>query len=61
MNVTTDTNEDPDTDDEEPAGVEVTCQNCGYQWIYSGEMWNATCPSCGRKTKTPYHEEYEGE
>jgi len=37
--------------------TEVECQNCGYIWMYSGEMWNATCPRCGRKTRTPFHEE----
>jgi predicted Zn-ribbon and HTH transcriptional regulator len=26
------------------------CHNCGYEWEYSGEMKQATCPSCGRKT-----------
>ena len=45
-----------DSDDE---GVEVECENCGYVWIYKGEMWKATCPRCGRKTPTPHDPDYE--
>lgn len=29
---------------------EVTCNNCGYEWDYSGDLLLATCPSCGLKT-----------
>jgi len=46
-------NSDADGDDD----TEVECQNCGYVWMYSGELWNATCPRCNRKTKTPFHED----
>jgi uncharacterized OB-fold protein len=38
--------------DEQEEGVEVECQNCGYVWVYSGEMWQTTCPRCNRKTPT---------
>lgn len=30
----------------------VKCDNCGYEWQYSGELPNTTCPSCQRKTST---------
>ena len=50
------TGDEADSDD---ADTEVECQNCGYVWMYSGEMWHATCPRCGRKTKTPYHEDFD--
>lgn len=43
----------------EDDGVEVECENCGYVWTYSGQMWSATCPNCGRKTPTPYAEDDE--
>ena len=32
--------------------VEVECEKCGYEWTYTGEMWNTTCPRCNRKTPT---------
>lgn len=41
---------------EDGNGVETECQNCGYIWTYTGTMWNATCPNCGRKTPTPHAE-----
>ena len=28
----------------------VVCHNCEYEWVYSGQMNQATCPSCGIKT-----------
>lgn len=39
---------------EDESGVEVECEHCGYSWVYTGQMWKATCPNCGRKTQTPY-------
>lgn len=45
--------------DDDNEGVQIECQNCGYVWIYSGQMWNATCPRCNRKTPTPYNPDYE--
>jgi rRNA maturation protein Nop10 len=48
-----------DTNDCDAGGVRVTCKHCGYEWIYSGEMWKATCPNCGRKTKTPHDPDYD--
>lgn len=26
------------------------CNHCGYEWTYSGELPQATCPACARKT-----------
>ena len=26
------------------------CDNCGYEWEYTGELERATCPSCQLKT-----------
>jgi len=26
------------------------CTNCGYEWDYTGELQQATCPSCQKKT-----------
>jgi rubrerythrin len=45
------------TTKDEGQGVETECEHCGYTWDYTGEMWKATCPNCGRKTKTPHAEE----
>jgi len=45
--------------EEDEEDVEVECQNCGYIWEYSGEMWTATCPRCNRKTMTPYHQDFD--
>lgn len=36
---------------------EMKCTNCGYEWQYSGEMMQATCPSCQRKTPVEDDEE----
>lgn len=47
------------SEDDADDTVEVECSRCGYTWDYSGEAWKATCPSCGYKVKTPYHEDYE--
>lgn len=41
---------DPDNGDSE--STVVVCEHCGYEWTYSGEMWRATCPRCGKKTDT---------
>lgn len=33
---------------------EVTCENCGYDWVYSGDMPEGayvTCPACRNKTQ----------
>ncbi|AFZ74595.1 hypothetical protein SAMN05443661_12113 [Natronobacterium gregoryi] len=32
--------------------TEVECEECGYVWQYSGQMWRATCPRCSHKTPT---------
>lgn len=32
----------------------IRCRNCGYQWIYKGNLKEPTCPSCHRKTPNPY-------
>jgi ribosomal protein L37E len=48
-----------DSPDEESEDVEVECGRCGHTWNYTGDSWKATCPSCGYKTKTPYHEAYD--
>ena len=42
--------ENADETDDGPDGVELVCQHCGYVWVYTGEMWKATCPRCGKKT-----------
>ena len=39
-------------DESDNEGVEVTCEHCGYEWTYTGEMWTATCPRCGQKTNS---------
>jgi predicted Zn-ribbon and HTH transcriptional regulator len=26
------------------------CDNCGYEWDYTGRLQKATCPSCQSKT-----------
>lgn len=28
----------------------TTCDNCEYEWEYSGNLQMTTCPSCQRKT-----------
>lgn len=28
----------------------MTCKHCGYEWDYTGDLAQATCPSCQRKT-----------
>lgn len=28
------------------------CDNCGYEWSYSGQLEKTTCPSCQSKTTT---------
>lgn len=40
-------------------GIDVECENCRYDWNYSGEMFRATCPRCGKKTPTGLREEFE--
>lgn len=30
-------------------GVQITCNYCGYTWIYTGKSKYATCPNCTRK------------
>lgn len=40
--------EESDSDD----GTPIECDRCGYEWIYSGQMWRATCPNCGHKMPT---------
>ena len=25
------------------------CHRCDYEWDYTGEMYQATCPRCGAK------------
>ena len=32
--------------------TDVQCHKCGYEWTYSGELQQTTCPSCGLKTST---------
>lgn len=27
------------------------CNQCGYEWEYSGDLQMTTCPSCQRKTE----------
>jgi len=29
----------------------MICKHCNYEWNYGGELGNATCPSCLKKTK----------
>jgi rubrerythrin len=38
--------------DGEDAGTELTCEHCGYEWTYNGDLWQATCPRCNKKTPT---------
>jgi len=42
------------------------CDECGYEWDYSGANRRATCPKSARnedmsthQTKTPFHNDYE--
>lgn len=30
----------------------VVCERCGYEWEYSGNLPQTTCPACERKTHT---------
>lgn len=32
--------------------MNVVCVNCEYEWEYTGDMEQATCPNCQRKTPT---------
>ncbi len=34
-------------------GVELTCDNCGYKWDYSGKNRSPQCPQCGHRVKVP--------
>lgn len=43
-------------DENEP---NTRCENCGYEWKYSGSMSITTCPDCQRKTVTRTIEEPE--
>jgi len=38
--------------DGEDEGTELTCKHCGYEWTYDGDLWQATCPRCNKKTPT---------
>lgn len=29
-----------------------TCKHCSYEWEYSGDLPNTTCPACLKKTPT---------
>lgn len=40
--------------------MDVTCHNCGYDWEYSGDLPQTTCPACGLKTATHAEEEARG-
>jgi len=33
--------------------VPITCENCGYEWEYTGGLYTTTCPRCNNKTPTP--------
>lgn len=33
------------------------CDNCGYEWEYSGDLPWATCPACTRKTEVENNKE----
>lgn len=35
----------------------ITCAKCDYQWEYTGEMFNTTCPRCNLKTPTDIGED----
>ena len=30
----------------------MNCKKCGYYWVYKGNMFYATCPSCKTSNKT---------
>lgn len=30
--------------------METECDNCDYEWNYTGKLENTTCPNCNRKT-----------
>lgn len=32
----------------------TTCDRCGYEWGYSGDLRTTTCPNCNRKTSTEH-------
>jgi len=27
----------------------LRCERCGHEWVYTGRLRRATCPSCGTK------------
>lgn len=29
--------------------INATCNRCGYNWDYTGDLVQATCPSCNAK------------
>jgi len=31
--------------------VAINCHDCDYEWNYTGELQQATCPNCGAKNK----------
>jgi len=37
--------------EDEKDGIESKCDRCGYEWIYTGELVKANCPSCGAKVQ----------
>lgn len=41
------------TAEDNSEGEDIRCGSCGYQWVYTGDLWRTTCPRCGAKTDTP--------
>lgn len=38
-------------------GTPLTCDACGYEWTYGGELQYATCPSCRSNVRVDAHKD----
>jgi len=39
--------------------TDLNCPTCGHNWTYSGDLINATCPSCYHNVNVDDNEETE--
>jgi Zn finger protein HypA/HybF involved in hydrogenase expression len=41
-----------DSPENDVAGIEVECHNCGHTWNFKGLTWSTPCPNCDFQTET---------